>query len=64
MSIWDDKFWVVGDRVRIILGNYIGCIRSITYDDRNELLITVHLDDSTVTPDGVYLVRDFEITRS
>lgn len=50
----------IGTRVQTDI-DIPGTIINIRFDNRGDRLITVALD-SSATPDGLYIARDFEIT--
>jgi hypothetical protein len=64
MSLWDDDIYNLGDRVKVlVIGSVTGIIQNIRRDSSGDPIITVLLDDASVTPDGLYIARDFELGR-
>lgn len=63
MSVWNDKIYHVGDKVLTDIGKR-GTISRIRFDSNGDRIFTVYLDDQKVTPDGLYIARDFEIRRA
>lgn len=53
----------IGDPVEIIFGGYTGVIYGIRMDDRGDAIYTVVLDDPSITLDGLFYTRVFEIRR-
>jgi len=62
MSIWDDTIFNQGDCVLTDIGK-TGRVVNTRFDSNGDRIITVYLDDATATPDGFYIVRDFELRR-
>lgn len=55
-----------GDRVEVIAldTEVFGIVYSIYFDDRGEPVYTVSLDNTSLTPDGEYIARGFELRRA